>query len=233
VERCVSIEIIPRIRRFEAATGATASVSHRAYVVVVELISVDAGRIAEAAATLARAMLDEPLGRWLLPDPVEFLAVHERLFVSTMMRALDEGRVDACGDPFVGVAVWFERPAIGKDSPRSQPTSDLSTFVPKHAAARVDEVARLLQLMRRQARPDRHVYLDSIGVLPDHRRRGYAMGLLGSGFGWANALALPCSLDTLDPDNVAFYLRRGFEVVATQPVAGSGLTITSMRRPSA
>jgi hypothetical protein len=58
---------------------------------VVEPISVDAGRIPEAAATLARAMLDERLGRWLLPDPIEFLEVHERLFVRTMMRAMDEG----------------------------------------------------------------------------------------------------------------------------------------------
>ncbi|HEY6634302.1 MAG TPA: GNAT family N-acetyltransferase [Acidimicrobiia bacterium] len=196
-----------------------------------DIVSVDAGRIEEAAATLARAMLDEPLGRWLLPDPVEFLEVHERLFVKTMMRALEEGRVDAWGDPFVGVAVWFERPAIDEDPNRTQPASDFSSLVPGHAAARVDEVARLLRLMRRQARPDRHVYLDSIGVLPEHRRRGNATGLMGAGLDWADALALPCSLETLNPDNVAFYRRQGFEVVATEPLEGSGLTITSMRRP--
>jgi GNAT superfamily N-acetyltransferase len=195
----------------------------------VDLISVDAGRIAEAAATLARAMIDEPLGRWLLPDPAEFLEVHERLFVTTMKRAVDEGRVDACGDPFVGVAVWFERPAIDEGSPH-HPRSALSPLVPDHAATRVDEVSGLLHHMRRQARPDRHVYLDSMGVLPDHRRRGNATGLLEAGFAWADAEALPCSLDTLDPNNVAFYRRRGFEVVAAEPVAGSDLTITSMRR---
>jgi GNAT superfamily N-acetyltransferase len=197
---------------------------------LVDIVSVDAGRIEEAAATLARAMLDEPLGRWLLPDPVEFLEVHERLFAQTMMRALEEGRVDACGDPFVGVAVWFERPAIDEDP--QPPTSDMAPLVPEHAAARVDEVSRLLRLMRRQARPDHHVYLDGIGVLPGHRRRGYATGLLQAGFDWADALALPCSLETLDPDNVAFYRHHGFEVVAAEPLEGSGLTTTSMRRPS-
>jgi GNAT superfamily N-acetyltransferase len=196
---------------------------------LVDIVSVDAGRIEEAAATLALAMLDEPLGRWLLPDPVEFLEVHERLFTQTMMGAREEGRVDACGDPFVGVAVWFERPAIDEDP--QPPTSDLAPLVPEHAAVRVDEVSRLLRLMRRQARPDHHVYLDGIGVLPDHRRRGRATGLLEAGLAWADVLALPCSLDTLDPDNVAFYRNLGFEVVAAEPLEGSGLTITSMRRP--
>ena len=194
-----------------------------------DIVPVGAGRIEEAAETLARAMLDEPLGRWLLPDPVEFLEVHQQLFAKTMMRALEEGRIDACGDPFVGAAVWFVRPSIDEDPPR--PTSDMAPLVPKHAAARVDEVSRLLRLMRREARPDHHVYLDGIGVLPGHRRRGYATGLLQAGFDWADALALPCSLETLDPHNVAYYRHLGFEVVAAEPLVGSGLTVTSMRRP--
>lgn len=196
---------------------------------MVDIVSVGAGRIGEAAETLARAMLDEPLGRWLLPDPVEFIEVHEQLFAETMMRALDGGRVDACGDPFVGVAVWFERPSIDEDPPG--PTSDMATLVPEHATSRVDQVSRLLHLMRRQARPDRHVYLDGIGVLPDHRRRGYATGLMRAGFDWADSFDLPCSLETLDPDNVTFYRHLGFEVVAAEPLVGSGLTMTSMRRP--
>lgn len=200
---------------------------------MVELITLDADRIREAAATLALAMLDEPLGGWLLPDPAEFLEVHERLFLTIMTRAMDEGRVDVCGDPFVGVAVWFERPAIETDSQGGQPTSDLSPIVPEHAVARVREVSRLLHLMRRRARPDRHVYLDSMGVLPDHRRRGNATALLDAGLTWADARDLPCSLDTLDPYNVAFYRRRGFDVVATQRLVGSDLTVTSMRRPLA
>ena len=197
---------------------------------VVELVSVDRGRIPLAAVTLARAMLDEPSGRWVLPDPDEFLEVYEQIFVRTMLRAMDEGRVDAWGDTFAGVAVWLERPAIGEESPKSQPTSVPPTIVPEHAAGRVEEFGRLLQLMRRLARPDRHIYLDSIGVLPDYRREGAATGLLAAGFAWADTLGLPCSLDTLDSDNVAFYRRRGFEVVASKPLPGSDLTFTSMRR---
>lgn len=200
-----------------------------AYVVVVKLVSV-AGRIPEAASALARAMLDEPSGRWLYPDANEFLEVYEPTFVRTMMRAMDEGRVDAWGDPFVGVAVWLERPSIGEEPPRSRATSGSSLILPEHAAARVEEFDKLLQHMRRRARPDHHVYLDAIGVLPDHRRQGVATGLLAAGFAWSDSRRLPCSLDTLDPGNAAFYRRRGFQIVASERLAGSGLTFTAMRR---
>jgi GNAT superfamily N-acetyltransferase len=175
-------------------------------------------------------MLDEPSGRWLLPDADEFLYVNERILLRTMMRAMDEGRVDAWGDPFVGVAVWLERPAILEESSGSQPATAPDLVWPEYALPRVKDFGKLLHRIHRLARPDHHVYLDAVGVLPDHRRRGVATGLLEAGFAWADCLGLPCSLETLDPDNAAFYRRRGFEVVASLPLAGSDLTLTSMRR---
>jgi GNAT superfamily N-acetyltransferase len=197
----------------------------------VSIVAITSDRIVGAAAALSRAMLDEPGGRWLLPDEAEFLAVHEQLYVATMTQAMDVGRVDAWGEPFVGVALWLERPAIGEASaPPPGDVSDELTF-PEHAAERIEEADRLIQLMRKRARPDRHIYLDSIGVLPDHRGKGIATRLLEVGFVWADAEGLPISLDTLDDGNVAFYERRGFEVVASESVVGAILTVTSMRRP--
>lgn len=196
-----------------------------------ELISVGKDRIPEAAATLATAMLDEPGGRWLLPDIGEFLDVHKQLLATTMTRALHVGRVDAVGDPLVGVAVWLERPAIDDESPGDAASAPTPPIFPEHALGRIEECDRTLRLMREKARPDRHFYLDSMGVLPDHRRRGIATQLLRAGLAAADAMGLPCALETLDADNVIFYRRRGFEVVAEEPVAGSNLTLRSMRRP--
>jgi ribosomal protein S18 acetylase RimI-like enzyme len=192
--------------------------------------SVTKNGVLEAATVLARAMLDEPGGRWLLPDRDEFLEVHERLFIQTMTLAIDEGRVDAAGDPFVGVAVWLERPPLDEMPPVSLPPPSTPPIFPGDAEVRLRECDRLLRLMRRRARPDHHVYLDSIGVLPDHRRRGIATQLLEAGAAWADTRGLPVSLDTLDPSNVSFYRRRGFEIVASEPVVGADLTVTSMRR---
>ena len=197
---------------------------------MVGLVSVSRERIAEAATTLAHAMLNEPGGRWLFPDPVEFVDLHEAIFMKTMTHALDEGFLGAWGDPIVGVAVWVERPSIGWESRESQRSPAPPLALPEHAAARVEEFDKLLRLMRKRARPDHHLYLDSIGVLQDHRRRGVASSLLESGLVRSDARGLPCSLDTLDSNNLGFYRRRGFEIVASELLADSGLTFTSMRR---
>ena len=186
-------------------------------------------RATEAADVLARAMADEPLSRWLLPDHDEFVAVHRRLFAALIRLALDEGHVDTWGDPMAGVAVWVRRPAIESGHRRSRPLGGSDAF-PSHASARLERYATAIRLLRERARPDEHAYLDSIAVLPEFRRRGIASSLLDTGHAWADGEELPCALETETASNVAFYSQRGYVVVAEHVLPGSGLTITSMRR---
>jgi len=198
------------------------------------LIEVGRDRAAETVDTLARAMLDEPSGRWLLPDPDEFLAVHHELYAALIGLALDEGHVDAWGEPLVGVAVWLERPSILAARPPSTGVGtvrQLPEVFPPHAADRAERYATVIRQLRERARPDKHAYLDSMAVLPDYRRRGIASALLEAGHRWADAARLPCALDTEPPGNVGFYQRRGYQVVAELPVPGSDLRVRAMRRP--
>lgn len=190
---------------------------------------IQADRVTEAADVLARAMADEPCSRWLLPDRDEFLAVHREVFTALIRLALDEGRVDTLGDPFVGVAVWLRRPAVVLGQPPQRHLGGTSPF-PAHASERVERLAAVLRQLRERARPDEHAYLDTIAVLPEARRRGIATGLLETGHAWADAQGLPCALETASRKNVAFYARRGYAVVAELALPGSGLTVTSMRR---
>jgi GNAT superfamily N-acetyltransferase len=190
---------------------------------------IQADRVTQAADVLARAMVDEPFSRWLLPDREEFLAVHHQLFAELIRLAIDEGHVDTWGDPVAGVAVWLRRPAVvpGK---RQQPSLEGTSRFPAHAARRVEQFTAVLRQLRERARPDEHAYLDTIAVLPEVRRRGIASGLLEAGHAWADGEGLPCALETESAQNVAFYARRGYAVVAELPLPGSGLTVTSMRR---
>ena len=187
-------------------------------------------RVSEAADVLSRAMVDEPFSRWLLPDPAEFLAVHRDLFAALIRLALDEGRVDTWGEPIVGVAVWLHRPAVPPEGQRAAPSLGGSSPFPAHAHERVEWFAAVLRNLRERARPDEHAYLDTIAVLPGHRRQGIATRLLEPGHAWADAKGLPCALDTETASNVAFYARRGYTVVAELPLPGSDLTVTAMRR---
>lgn len=186
-------------------------------------------RVAAAADALARAMVDEPLSRWLLRDRDEFLAIHRHLFADLIRLAFDEGRVDTWGDPLAGVAVWLRRPAV---VPGQRPRRSLegTSLLPAQAAERVARFAAVIRRLRENARPDGHAYLDTVAVLPEFRRRGIATGLLDSGHAWAESEGFPCALETETSKNIAFYARRGYVVVAELPLPGSGLTITSIRR---
>jgi GNAT superfamily N-acetyltransferase len=94
----------------------------------------------------------------------------------------------------------------------------------------VTRVREVVQRLRVMARPDRHIYLDEIGVVPEHRRSGVASTLLEAGHAWADDLGLPCALEAWTDANVAFYQGRGYAVIASERVPGAALAITTMRR---
>ena len=88
-----------------------------------------------------------------------------------------------------------------------------------------------MQRLRAISRPDAHVYLDMIGVLPAHRRQGMATALMEAGHAWADDLGLPVALDTDTEENVAFYARRGYVVMARERLPESNRELVAMRRP--
>ena len=90
-----------------------------------------------------------------------------------------------------------------------------------------------MQRLRAVARPDRHVYLDELAVVAGHRRHGIATALMEAGHGWADDLGLPVALDTDTDENVAFYERRGYEVVAREPLPYTDRDLVAMRRRGA
>ena len=196
------------------------------------MVVVTPDRVAEAADTLARGMLDEPSGRWLVPEAQEFLVTFRQLYGRLILLALKEGRVDAWGDPFVGVAVWLRRPSlVDRPPPDRAGAGGLSEgILPTHALDRVERYAAVIRQLRERVRPDEHAYLDTIAVLPAHRGHGIASRLLEVGHAWADEAGLPCALETETKRNVTFYERRGYEVRAEDPVPGSGVLVTAMRR---
>ncbi len=53
------------------------------------------------------------------------------------------------------------------------------------------------------------------------------------GDGWADDLGLPVALDTDTDENVAFYERRGYEVIARKRLADTDQDLVAMRRRGA
>jgi GNAT superfamily N-acetyltransferase len=134
------------------------------------------------------------------------------------------------GDPPAGVAVWLRRLALGEPEPQALPRPSLRTVLPPDVIEPLERFGAAMQRLRSISRPDPHVYLDMLAVMPSHRRRGIATALLASGHAWADELGLPVALDTETDDTVAFYERRGYVVVARGPLPESDRDLVAMRR---
>ncbi|HUF07122.1 MAG TPA: GNAT family N-acetyltransferase [Candidatus Binatia bacterium] len=189
-------------------------------------------RAAEAVEVLRRVLPEFPASDAL--PPAERRRVAVLLHSRTIETGLARGRIDVWGDPIVGVAVWLVRPALNDPGPSPQPRVSgerLSDLISAGVIARLEAFDAVLQRLHAVARPDRHVYLDMLGVVPAHRRRGIATALMEAGQAWADGLGLPCALDTDTAENVAFYERRGYRTVDRERLPdSSGRDLVAMRR---
>lgn len=74
-----------------------------------------------------------------------------------------------------------------------------------------------------------HRYLGTLGVAPEHQRRGVGTALLRHWLALADTEALDVYLETDRAENRAFYAREGFEVV--HDVSVLGVPVWCMLRP--
>lgn len=185
-------------------------------------------RSADAVDVLGRVFPEFPGSD--LVDAGERAEIARLLHRRTTESGLAIGRVDVWGDPIIGLAVWMRRPAVDEPEAPRPNRPGLADQLPAAVVDRLRRFNETMQGLRAVARPDRHLYLDELGVLPEHRRQGIASALLEAGHAWADELGLPCALDTDTDENVRFYERRGYEAIASERVPGSDLVITAMRR---
>lgn len=74
-----------------------------------------------------------------------------------------------------------------------------------------------------------HLTLATLGVRPDHRRRGIATALVARAVRVAREHSAPLYLETSSEDNVAMYRRAGLEVTGRLRVPDGGPKVWAMR----
>lgn len=185
-------------------------------------------RTAEAVDILLAVFPDFPGSSALEPAEESRIAriLHER----TVESGLAVGQVDVWGDPPVGIAVWLRRPALGEPEIMGPARPNLRATLPVEVIEPLARFEATMQRLRTISRPDRHVYLDMLAVLPGHRRQGVATALIEAGHRWADDLGLPVALDTDTDENVTFYERRGYRVIGRERLPDSNRDLTAMRR---
>jgi GNAT superfamily N-acetyltransferase len=76
-----------------------------------------------------------------------------------------------------------------------------------------------------------HFYLDNIGVLQSARGKGLSSKLIHPFLEMADAQKVIAYTDTVTRSNVALYEHFGFQCMEETAVAGTGITVWSLRRP--
>jgi ribosomal protein S18 acetylase RimI-like enzyme len=184
----------------------------------------DEGDQAKVIATLVLAFVEDPVERWLFPEPQQYLTQFPAFVAAFAGEAFIRQTVWTLGE-FAAAAVWIP--------PGSQPDAEAIVAALRKSVSpgqHADTFSVLAQMD--DVHPTYpHWYLPWLGV--DCKRRGAGLGgeLLERCLAVVDADHLPAFLETPNPRTISFYERHGFEVTSVAK-AGECPPVTSMLRPS-
>jgi GNAT superfamily N-acetyltransferase len=173
--------------------------------------SMTADDVAGAAATLARAFGDDPVGIWCAPQPTRRTKLLHQLFE---IQARDiSGPHGAClvSDDLAGAALW-KPPGTWKVSPLL-----IVRMLPRFGrifGRRLPLVLRALNDLEKVHPREPHYYLPFIGVAPERQGRGVGSALLAPVLERCDAEGVGAYLEATCEANLRLYARHGFEVRA-------------------
>jgi len=87
-----------------------------------------------------------------------------------------------------------------------------------------------IDTVHKRLAPFEHWFLQTIGVDPQFKGKGYAGRLLRSMLARIDEEGLPCYLETLNEANVSLYEHFGFRVLEKSTIPGTNLTNWAMLR---
>lgn len=192
-----------------------------------------ASQKAQAGQMLARAFLVDPAYTALFPNEAERAPALQRLFGAVVGYSLVYGLVHTT--PAVeGAACWLSpgnteitlwrmlRTGLGLQRA-------VARFNPQARQEFLAALAYMDEIHKRKA-PGPHWYLWALGVDPDCQGQGVGSRLLQPVLAQADREGVPCYLETQTERNVAFYQKRGFQVVSDGRVSGQEIRVWTMLR---
>ena len=173
--------------------------------------------------TLVAGFLDDPLYRWLYPDPATRPdALHANLAL-TLESGHEVGHVALAPDAG-GVAIWTD-PGV----PLLADPSPFVALLERWAPDRMDAALAGMEACAMQA-PDGAATLHVIAVHPSARGQGVGARLLQPWLGHLDAEGWVGYLESSNQRNLSFYERVGFEMVAEVAVPDGGPVMRPMVR---
>ena len=202
----------------------------------VEVVELQPPQFDAAAETLTRAFLDDPLWTFLLPTAETRAENLRRLWGGVLRFSRAYGEIYTTPGT-QGVACWIApgktRMSLWQQVRTRMALPRAVMSFPRDDRRRALTALRLMDRVHRRLAREPHWYLMALGVAPEFQRQGIGGSLLEPVLRKSGQHGLPCYLDTETEANVAFYGKRGFEVVHEAVIPGSALRMWLMvRRPS-
>lgn len=189
----------------------------------------DTERVGE---TLAKAFFNDPLAKYMLPDPDERRRLLPWHFATLARYGVLFGEAYTVRGSLHGAAVWLP-PGEGEMTPERIAAAGMDrapAVLGAKAWERFMGATGYLEKLRATDMPDEHWYLAVIGVDPKAAGKGFGGALLQPVLKAADAQGKPCYLETAEADNKPFYEKHGFAVVRHGLEPASSLAYWTFRR---
>jgi ribosomal protein S18 acetylase RimI-like enzyme len=182
-----------------------------------------------ASLTLAEAFANDPLLEILAPDPARRVKLGPLMMGVLLAYGMRYGRVWS-NDDASAVAIWLH-PESG---PMKMPRMLRAGMWRAPFMLGLDGMGRMSKAMsatepfhKQVGGP--HWYLMTVGTRTASQGQGLGSTLVEMGTSRADDAGVPCYLETGTASNIAFYRKRGFEVIGQADCFGH--TLTGMVRP--
>ncbi len=176
-----------------------------------------------AVATIVTAFSGDPVVRWILPDPQQYLTHFPELVRRFGGKAF-EGQSAFAVEGFMGTALWL-RPGV-------EPDDESLAELMQRAVLQEDQekVSEFMDQMPEYHPPEPLWYLPIIGVDPAHQGMGLGSALLAHALAGVDREAKPAYLEATTERSRDLYARHGFEVIGTIQAADSPPMFPMLRR---
>jgi ribosomal protein S18 acetylase RimI-like enzyme len=180
-----------------------------------------AGQTAAAAITLTQAFWNDPLLETVVaPDEGKREALGLWFFELALTYSVRWGEPH-CNEDVSAVAIWLPpgQTQIGMGRMLRMGLWAMPFKLGLGGMSRFSKATGVGEKFHHSVKGP-HWYLMALGTKPEAQGTGHGSALVSIGTVKADAAGIPCYLETGTESNVAFYARRGFEVIGQEDVLG-------------
>ena len=198
---------------------------------LIDPVFLEASQKERASEVLTEAFHDDPMWTTIFPDSTERARSLGWLWEALMGYCLVYGEVYTTAE-VRGAACWLSPGNTELNFWRSLRTGlGFMRAVMKYegdSRRRFLDAVDYMDKVHKSLMKRPHWYLWALGVAPEYQGQGIGGTLIQPVLARSDAEGLPCYLETQNEANVAFYQKRGFEVLSETGIPGQDVRVWAM-----